>query len=350
MPSIYFGNNLDSVEFLNVFHNRLNFSLDLPHNFLIKAEMRNRFFAGSEVKKIPGFAETLDQDDGLFDLSFVPINQPGFIWQTNIDRSYINWFNEKWDVTLGRQRINWGIHTIWNPNDLFNTFNYLDFDYEERPGSDAIRIQYNLKAMNSFDFAWKSGKDGKDQVAALMYKFNRHGYDWQFLAGMYKEDWVLGGGWAGSIGQVGFKGEGSYFHPKKNGTDMVGVLSFTTGLDYTLEKGWYLSISYLLNTAGDNNYQPYGTGILLNPTAKSLLPFKNTGFVQVNKIFTPLFSGGLGVMYAPGGSNFLLIFPSVQYSFAENWELAFFGQHFFGEQDHYTTLGNSIYLRVKWNF
>lgn len=33
----------------------------------------------------------------------------------------------------------------WNPNDWFNTYNYFDFDYEERPGTDAIRVRVYFK-------------------------------------------------------------------------------------------------------------------------------------------------------------------------------------------------------------
>ena len=33
------------------------------------------------------------------------------------------------------------MNLVWNPNDLFNAFSFVDFDYEERPGSDALRIQ-----------------------------------------------------------------------------------------------------------------------------------------------------------------------------------------------------------------
>ncbi|ULQ55547.1 hypothetical protein KJS94_12920 [Flavihumibacter rivuli] len=350
MPSVSFLNSMDSVEWLNLFHNRINFSLKLPGNFSFKTEMRNRFFAGSQVSKTPGLAQTLDVDDGLMDLSFVPINEKEFVWHTNIDRLNLNWHQGKWDITLGRQRINWGIHTIWNPNDLFNTFNYLDFDYEERPGSDAIRMQYNVKEMKSLELAWKAGKDWKNQVTALKYRFNLRGYDWQFLGGRYVDDWVIGSGWAGSIGQLGFKGEASYFHPASNFTDTIGTLSFTTGLDYTLEKGWYFSLSYLLNSSGDNRFNAFGGGLLLNPTAKSLLPFRHTSFLQAMKVFNPLLTGTLGIMYAPGGTNFLLVYPSLQYSVAENWELAFFSQHFFGNQDEFKTLGNALYLRVKWNF
>ncbi len=31
---------------------------------------------------------------------------------------------------------------VWNPNDVFNVQNYFDFDSPEKPGSDAIRMQY----------------------------------------------------------------------------------------------------------------------------------------------------------------------------------------------------------------
>jgi hypothetical protein len=59
------------------------------------------------------------------------------------DRSaYLDYTAGKWQFRVGRQRINWGVNLVWNPNDVFNSFSYFDFDYEERPGSDAVRVQY----------------------------------------------------------------------------------------------------------------------------------------------------------------------------------------------------------------
>ena len=138
-----------------------------------------------------------------------------FVAHSVIDRMLIQYSDEKWDITIGRQRINWGINNIWNPNDIFNAYNFLDFDYEERPGNDAVRIQRNLKNSSALELAYKSGKNKDKHTAAFLYKLNKWKYDFQFLSGIYQTDYVLGGGWAGNIKEAGFKGEMSYFIPIK---------------------------------------------------------------------------------------------------------------------------------------
>ena len=71
------------------------------------------------------------------------------------DRFYYQFAAEKLELRLGRQRINWGINTTWNPNDIFNSYNIYDFDYEEREGSDAIRLKYFPNYQSSLDLAYK---------------------------------------------------------------------------------------------------------------------------------------------------------------------------------------------------
>lgn len=71
------------------------------------------------------------------------------ILRTMIDRLWIDWAYKKWELRAGRQRINWGKTSVWNPNDLFNTFNYANFDYEEQAGSDAIKLSYYPSGMSA---------------------------------------------------------------------------------------------------------------------------------------------------------------------------------------------------------
>jgi hypothetical protein len=112
------------------------------------------------------------------------------------------WFqytNEKLQVTAGRQRINWGQTFVWNPNDIFNTYSYFDFDYEEKPGSDAVRVQYFLNPTSAFELAAKLDRQNKATIAGL-YRFNKLNYDIQFLSGITDEqDFVAGAGWSGQI-------------------------------------------------------------------------------------------------------------------------------------------------------
>lgn len=165
-----------------------------------------------------------------------------------IDRMLLQYTNDKWDVKIDRQGINWGINNIWNPNYIFNAYNFLDFDYEERPGNDAIRIQRNLKNSSVLEFAYKPGKYENKNTAAFLYKFNKWKYDFQFLGGMYQKDYFDGGGWAGNIKATGFKGELSYFIPKRNTLETSKTFSFSIMADHTFKRDWYVSLAGLYNS------------------------------------------------------------------------------------------------------
>ena len=150
---------------------------------------------------------------GFLDLSYLYWSSDEVLLHTIFDRLWAQWENKKWIVRLGRQRINWGVNTVWNPNDIFNQYNYLDFDYEERPGSDAVRIQYFPNFNNTLELAFSPLASLIKAVGALLYKTNKWNYDFQFLGGYYKKDAVMGLGWAGNIWNAGFKGEANYYSP-----------------------------------------------------------------------------------------------------------------------------------------
>ncbi|MFN8690052.1 MAG: hypothetical protein ACK5XL_08630, partial [Cyclobacteriaceae bacterium] len=120
----------------NLIHNRLNFRFKPVKGFTAAMEMRNRFFWGEEVKLTPDFPAGLKYSSEWADLSVAWVETESMVLYTNIDRLWMEYASDVWNVRIGRQRINWGITTTWNPNDLFNTYNFLDFDYEERPSAD----------------------------------------------------------------------------------------------------------------------------------------------------------------------------------------------------------------------
>ena len=104
-------------------------------------------------------------------------NDNGVLYST-IDRLFFQYNSDQFSLTLGRQRINWGIHFVWQPNDIFNSFNYLDFNYPERPGSDALRLQYYTSATSSVDIAYKINAQNQSTFGAK-YAFNVWNYDFQ---------------------------------------------------------------------------------------------------------------------------------------------------------------------------
>ena len=116
-------------------------------------------------------------------------------------------------------------------------------------------------------------------IYAAMYKLNKIGYDFQFLAANYFDDLVLGGGWAGNIKNAGFKGELSYFI----NNNFNNTLSLSTSLDYSFKNGYYLLGSYLYNSEGSNTPGLLNfiniTDNVLSP--KNLMPSKNSYLLQI---------------------------------------------------------------------
>ena len=137
-------NNVDSVWLVdNLIHNRLNYKWYINDKLTFALDMRNRLIYGDLVKFIPNYAKSIEEDNGY--LNFLTNNITdgnSYVLNTVFDRAYLEFNSNNWVVTLGRQRINWGQSFAWNPNDIFNSYSFFDFDYEERAGSDAIRVQY----------------------------------------------------------------------------------------------------------------------------------------------------------------------------------------------------------------
>jgi len=53
---------------------------------------------------------------------------------------------------------------------------------------------------------------GNELTVAGLYRFNKWGYDIQFLSGFVNgDDIVIGTGWSGTIGNLSFRGEASWF-------------------------------------------------------------------------------------------------------------------------------------------
>jgi hypothetical protein len=349
LEQISFVSDITNLQTLDLLHNRLNFKYKPDDHFTFRLEVRNRIYYGDEVKTYPGFAALVTGGDGTLNLSKNWVNSHATLFNSTIDRGSAEYMNGKWDITVGRQRINWGISTVWTPNDIFNTFNYFDFDYEERPGSDAARVQYNLTPSSSLDAAFSPGKTAAGNVGALMYHFNKWGYDFQAFSGVYRQNFTAGAGWAGNIGEAGFKGEVSYFASGHRGADSASIAA-TLSVDYAFKNGIYVMLSGLYNKLGTDslfNITQLTTSTL---SAKNIFPFKYTLFSEISYSFSPIFKVSLGGMYSLSG-NSLIILPSVTYSISDNWVLDLISQSFYSQQDGgYKPLGNSIYLRLKWGF
>jgi hypothetical protein len=331
-------------------HNRLNFKAYMTPELTFAVEARNRFLMGDMVRLNSNYSTMIATDQGIMDLSWNIADKNSFFLNTTIDRMWLDFNSGKFQARVGRQRINWGQALIWNPNDIFNAYSYFDFDYVERPGSDAVRLQYYPDYSSAIEFAVKANSEDEITAAAL-FRFNKWSYDIQFLSGIFENDELVAGfGWSGAIGSVSVRGEATWFQPFENFSDTTGTGMLTAGIDKIFGNNSMLQAQILLS----NN--PYDFGVVTglyssgSMSVKDLAFSKFSAFASYSYPITPLFNSGISAMWFPGRDGFFTG-VSADYSAAENIDVTLLWQHFngvFGSGER--TKINLGFLRIKFSF
>lgn len=348
LQSVYRINLFGNIDYVqdNLIHNRINFKYYSNDHLTIKADVRNRIFYGDRSI----FQQNFDEDAGndFFDLSTNIIEGDGLLFHSMIDRLYLEYAKGDWEIRLGRQRVNWGINTIWNPNDIFNAYNFADFDYQERPGSDALRITHYTGPTSSIELAIKAASTLDSITIGGLWKFNKGNYDFQILAGYVQDDLVFGGGWAGNIKNASIKGELAYFSPLTNQGEHA--FSLTTAIDYSFNSGLYLNLGFLYNSQGvtTGGLESLFTSEL---SAKNLYPFKYAILTQFTAALSPLLNVGLANIFSPSEANALFINPTISYSISQSWDLNLVGQLMFNNSaTGYTSPIQGFFMRFQFSF
>ncbi len=334
----------------NLVHNRLNFNWYPARGLSGSLQLRNRLMMGNSLAN-PGYAQRIDNDRGFVDMSWNIFEEQSVLLNANIDRLWFNYEKDKLNIRLGRQRINWAQTMVWNPNDIFNSYSFFDFDYPEKPGSDALRIQYYPSFTSTLEAVAKIDKD-ENITAAGRYKFNKWGYDIQLVGGyMNSSDYVAGLGWSGNLKGAALRGEMSYFHPRKHFEDTTGLFFASVSGDYIFDNSLMLQAEYFYcqipkNQDINNFHQFYNAPL----TVKNLSFTEHNIFAQASYPITPLFKVTFSGMYFPTIDGFAVI-PTISYSLKQNLELKFVNQAFSGKflsDDRQQIV--FAFLRLKSNF
>ncbi|MEI7980014.1 MAG: hypothetical protein WCI71_00070 [Bacteroidota bacterium] len=335
----------------NLIHNRNNFKWNILKDLTFCLQERNRFYWGNLVAISPQYSDFIEYDNGLVNLSWNIFSGKSYVLNVSIDRLWLDYTKNNFQVTAGRQRINWSQTFVWNPNDIFNTYSYFDFDYEEKPGSDALRFQYFTSSTSRAEIAIKADRDKKVTVAGL-YRFNKWQYDFQGVAGIYTQsDLVAGLGWAGQIAKGGFKGEMSWFQPLKNFGDTTGVFLSSIEYDYTFRNSIFIQFEGFYNSNPVNS-----SNVLINQFNPALLNAKNpflngfSLFTNISYPVTPLISIALAGICNPSNKMYFVI-PTFTFSLMNNLDLSVISQTF--QSYDPATAGESqisIFIRLKGSF
>lgn len=335
----------DTIIAGELLHQRTSMVYKPNKKLQLRLDARTRLFYG-DIFKSEAFRSGLDDKNELINLDAFIIENKQVLLLLQIDRAYIDYQSEKIGIRLGEQRINWGTNLIWNPNDIFNTYNILDFDYEERNGVQAIRLEQRLSDRKTLEIAAAPGKDSTSTYG-LQYKTFFKTYDLQFSLGSLHGQSVIGCGWAGNIGSLGFKGE--FNHYFKQGETTEQSLAATT-IDYTTKNGWYIFGSALYQRVLPESYVFSNYSQNSSFTAKYLMPGNWSVYTGGSKELSPLTTLQLAVIYT-NEMNTLVLFPSFSYAMVENLELlATFQCALDDQRAAWKYYGTAGFIRLKYSF
>lgn len=346
----------------HLLHTRLNFRYYPSQNIITALELRFRAYYGGSVEKIPNYSDLIQTKRDFVDLDWMMWNSKSSLGYLEVDRFYFDWNLNKLQITLGRQRVAWGTCWVWNPTDIFNPLNVLDFDYEALPATDAVRLQYYTGAVSKLEIAYKPAKENRDQILAGLWSINKWDYDFNFIAGMRFKRWLAGFSWAGDILDAGFRGEilvSDKASQSDNPNQLIpvdnsiynfdqSIVSASLSGDYTFENSFYIHTEILFNNNGktDNTflYQQEASSLGMLSAARWSL------YQEFAYDITPLIRGTIFAIFNPSDHSIIVV-PSVSYSVITNLDL--FANVFFFEGDSLTEFGEygtAAYIRLKYSF
>ncbi len=358
--SNYMQSDLMQLETMdNNLHNRINVGWYPNDKLTGSLQMRNRFFIGDQMRADSMNFSKKEMEKDMLSMNVAQGDM--FVLNSMIDRLSFKYSVEKLDVTVGRQRINWGQTFVFNANDIFNAYSFVDFDYPERPGSDAIRIQYYPGYTSTIEAAVKYTNDSTFTTAALG-RFSKWEYDFQLMGGLYNSrEWVVGGGWTGSIKDVSFSGELTYLHPDQDFKDASGLFFASANLTYSFSNYLMLQGEVFYNQYIADNKLSFIDLMGASQDIKTLSLSEFTYFGSIAYPISPLINANISGMYYPD-INAILVFPSIDFSLSDDMKVSLIAMYFKGDFElpnlpmvdppSYIETGELFYgfLRLKYGF
>jgi hypothetical protein len=332
----------------SMLHNRLNFKLYPGQKTTIAIELRNRFVTGGMIDINPAYAKGLAEDPGWIDLSWNIASGNSYVLNTVVDRAYIDFTAGRFQIRAGRQRINWSQALVWNPNDIFNTYSFFDFDYVERPGSDAVRMTLSTGPASAAEAVVKMNSENKVTAAAL-YRFSLLNTDLQFLAGETDQELFTAGlGWSGAAGSFSIRGEATLFTPFGDSGEEKSTVIATAGIDRVFSDKFtaLAQVMYSNNPLNLNSFTELYEGGL---TARQLAFSEFSAVGQISYSPVPLLNISLAAIWYPDLEGYFAG-PTIDFSLAENVDFTFLWQYFDSVIAGEDVIINLGYIRIKYSF
>jgi len=132
-------------------------------------------------------------------------------------RGYLRYSGEKHMLTLGLQRIPFGVGRIWNPIDIFNPIDITSIETDERKGTEALRYEYAINSLSNLDITLSN----KKQAARIKGYLNVADVALVLVKNENKE--IIGYEVEGEFKSITLRSEGGYFTDTQSYRYIIGA-------------------------------------------------------------------------------------------------------------------------------
>ena len=338
------GKTLFDEDYYYLIHRLRNLVIFRPDDASeLRLELDNQLSWGSYLDSSQYRLQKSLHQDNYFDLESFPIEEESMEWRTRVHRLSYRLSKEKYDFSVGRQRIAWGTARIWNPMDLFNQISPTAIEAGEIAGADSLYLAVRPSDGFQVEVAGAIGVDEDDTRWGIKARKSISSYDFSLMAGQVREQDVLGFDFTGYLGDAGFRGEFVRFSD-----ELRDYLQAVVSYEYIFPNSVSILVEYL-----------YNGGSLGNLPLMSLAGLdSNTAIVTRNKHFlgvrsagqvTQLISAGVISVYdLEDGSIFL--YPNLVYNWKQNIDVMAGFQLFLGDNGEYSSYENAGVFMLTWYF
>jgi len=310
-----------------------DYELQYDHEVLLGSVLRTAAFAR---QKLQPSATYFDLDSSYADDANVHARH-------RLHRAYGRVHAGDTSLSLGRQRIAWGSGRIWNPIDLLNPYDPTQLERGERTGVDAVLLEQAITALGSASAVYVPEHGAADSWA-IRGRSNRAGTDFAAVAGRIGGNDIMGGEFAGRIGNAGVYGEGLWLVPE----DGSGRLRAVLGAEYAFVNTLLLGAEVFWNGSGAGHARDYDHAAVRGGSS----PFLARRYLGLRAAYelTPLLRlDGVAVANLDDGSVFAA--PMAVYALTAEVDLGAGGQLCGGApSSEYGARHNLGFISLQWFF
>ena len=118
-------------------------------------------------------------------------------------------------ITVGRQRVPWGVGRLWNPIDRFNAIGPLAVEGDQSLGIDAVDVRWSFSGFDHLQLVYAPSTRSADARYAVRYQAVVRDVDLGVMVGRFEQAFSAGIDLAGNLGDAAWRVEAVWTDPRR---------------------------------------------------------------------------------------------------------------------------------------